>query len=106
MVVDPIDEIVDRNMLGVEGGRSTILRRAMLGVDGGINLHKKCGTNGGEEIIHDNCVHFSMYEVVYCNIDFILLMCLHSCTRVMRLLENFNFLRLFCNFNLDNSKAF
>ncbi|XP_025678338.1 protein ALP1-like [Arachis hypogaea] len=56
MVVDPIDEIVDQNMLGV---------------DGGINLHKKYGTNGGEDIIHDNCVYFSMYEVVYCNIDFI-----------------------------------
>ncbi|XLR23674.1 hypothetical protein S83_051574, partial [Arachis hypogaea] len=68
MVVDPINEIVDQNMLGV---------------DGGINLHKKYVTNGEEDIMLDNCDHFSMCEAVYRNIDFILLMCLCSCTSVV-----------------------
>ncbi|KAL4292821.1 hypothetical protein AHAS_Ahas18G0066400 [Arachis hypogaea] len=40
-VVDPIDEIVDQNMLGI---------------DGGINLHKKCETNGGEDIMLNNYI--------------------------------------------------
>ncbi|QHO05422.1 uncharacterized protein DS421_14g446180 [Arachis hypogaea] len=63
--------------------RSTILKRVMLGVDGEINLHKKCGTNGGEDITLDNCNNFSMCEVVCRNIDFILFMCLCSCIRVV-----------------------
>ncbi|XLS94062.1 hypothetical protein HN51_070070, partial [Arachis hypogaea] len=82
MVVDPINEIVDQNMLGV---------------DGGINLHKKYVTNGEEDIMLDNCDHFSMCEAVYRNIDFILLMCLCSCTSVVHAIASSSSVRPECN---------
>ncbi|XP_020970245.1 protein ALP1-like [Arachis ipaensis] len=83
MVVDPIDEIEDQNILGVYGETIHHIETSDAWGRWRDQLAQEMWNQWRRRHSLDNCNNFSMCEVVCRNIDFILFMCLCSCIRVV-----------------------